>query len=309
MLVPQVRDGSFSTELLARYQRSEQALVLTLMEMVVNGVSTRNVTQITAELCGTSFAKSTVSALCAQLDPLVTAWNERPLGEQAFPFVLVDALLLKVREDERVRAEAGLLAIGVSAHQLVQLPGVAQTPRAVGPGPGGVRRPWRPRQGHPASLSARQCQGASWQRCQTHLTRDVREAAPKAVRAELHAHVQAVLAAPDPATARTLLQQLVETYADLCPTGRRHPGGGLRRRHDDATAVLAVLALPEPYRRRLRTTTSVERLNEEIRRRERVIRTFPTRASALRLLGAVLMEQHEQWTTGHRYLDMDAYWQ
>ncbi len=113
--VPQVRDGHFSTELFARYQRSEQALVLALMEMVVSGVSTRKVTQITEELCGASFSKSTVSALCAQLDPLVTAWNERSLSEQAFPFVLVDALVLKVREDERVRGLSGLVAIGVNA--------------------------------------------------------------------------------------------------------------------------------------------------------------------------------------------------
>ncbi len=79
LLVPQVRDGQFSTELFARYQRSEQALVLTLMEMVVNGVSTRKVARITEELCGTSFAKSTVSDLCKALDPVVTAWNERDL--------------------------------------------------------------------------------------------------------------------------------------------------------------------------------------------------------------------------------------
>ncbi len=96
--VPQVREGQFSPELFARYQRSEQALVLALMEMVVNGVSTRKVTAITEELCGTSFSKSTVSSLCARLDPLVTAWNERPLGEQAFPFILADALVVKVRE-------------------------------------------------------------------------------------------------------------------------------------------------------------------------------------------------------------------
>jgi putative transposase len=113
--VPQVRDGQFSPELFARYQRSEQALVLALMEMVVNGVSTRKVTAITEELWGTSFSKSTVSALCARLDPLVAAWNERPLGEQAFPFVLADALVIKVREQERVRTLAALIAIGINA--------------------------------------------------------------------------------------------------------------------------------------------------------------------------------------------------
>lgn len=312
--VPQVRDGEFSTDLFARYQRSEQALVLALMEMVVNGVSTRKVSQITEELCGTSFAKSTVSALCAQLDPLVTAWNERPLGEQAFPFVLVDALVLKVREDERVRAEAGLLAIGVNAHGYREILGL-QLGDSESEASWSSFLGWLKRRGlsdvdlvvsdaHGGLVKAiaRQCQGASWQRCQTHLTRDVLEAAPKAVREELHAHVQAVFAAPDPATARTLLQQLVETYAERAPQAVATLEAGF----DDATAVLA---LPEPYRRRLRTTNSVERLNEEIRRRERVIRIFPNRASALRLLGAVLMEQHEQWTTSHRYLDMDAYWQ
>ena len=170
--VPQVRDGEFSTELFARYQRSEQALVLALMEMVVNGVSTRKVTQITEELCGASFSKSTVSALCAQLDPLVTAWNERPLGEQAFPFVLVDALVLKVREDERVRALSGLLAIGVNAarlardsgaaarrqrvgSQLVGVPRLAQAARPLRRGSGRLRCPWRIGQRDPAPLPGR----------------------------------------------------------------------------------------------------------------------------------------------------------
>ncbi len=112
--VPQVREGQFSTELFARYQRSEQALILTLMEMVVNGVSTRKVAQITEELCGKEFAKSTVSDLCKGLDPLVQAWNERDLSQQRYPFVLVDALVLKVRERGQVRAMSALLAIGVN---------------------------------------------------------------------------------------------------------------------------------------------------------------------------------------------------
>lgn len=98
LLVPRMRNGKFSTDLFARYQRSEQALVLALMEMVVNGVSTRKVKQITEELCGTEFSKSTVSDLCKQLDPIVTAWNERSLSDTSYPFLLVDALYLNVRE-------------------------------------------------------------------------------------------------------------------------------------------------------------------------------------------------------------------
>ena len=312
--VPQVRDGEFSTELFARYQRSEQALVLALMEMVVNGVSTRKVTQITEELCGASFSKSTVSALCAQLDPLVSAWNERPLGEQAFPFVLVDALVLKVREDERVRALSGLLAIGVNAAGSREILGLhlgdseaeASWSSFLG---------WLKRRGltgvdlvvsdaHGGLVNAiqRHFQGATWQRCQTHLTRDVLEVTPKAIRNELHAQLRALFEAPDLATARTLLRQITATFAERAPKAVTILEAGF----DDATAVLA---LPDPYRRRLRTTNSVERLNEEIRRRERVIRIFPNRPSAIRLLGAFLLEQHEQWTTSYHYLDMAAYWQ
>lgn len=94
-----MRNGQFSTELFARYQRSEQALILALMEMVINGVSTRKVAKITEELCGTEFSKSTVSDLCKRLDPIVQAWNNRNLREHRYPFVLVDALVLKIRED------------------------------------------------------------------------------------------------------------------------------------------------------------------------------------------------------------------
>jgi len=114
LCVPQVREGGFSPELFARYQRSEQALILTLMEMVVNGVSTRKVARITEELCRTSFSKSAVSHLCRGLDPLVEAWNERDLGGARFPFVLVDALVIRVREDGRVRSCSALIASGVN---------------------------------------------------------------------------------------------------------------------------------------------------------------------------------------------------
>ncbi len=112
--VPRLRSGKFSTEMFAKYQRSEQALVLAMMEMVINGVSTRKISQITEELCGTQFSKSTVSELCKNLDPLVAAWNHRPLNETSYPFVVVDAMVTKVREDNRVRSRAFLMAFGVN---------------------------------------------------------------------------------------------------------------------------------------------------------------------------------------------------
>ena len=113
--VPRLRDGSFSPDLFARYQRHEQAFVLALLEMVINGVSTRKVTRITEELCGTELSTSAVSALCQQLDPVVTAWRTRPLTETPYPFLLVDALVLRVREGGHVRPRAGCVVMGVNA--------------------------------------------------------------------------------------------------------------------------------------------------------------------------------------------------
>ena len=121
--VPQTRDGSFSPEMFKRYQRSEQAFVLALMEMVVQGVSTRKVTEITETLWGATFSKSTVSALCAGLDPRVRAFNERPLAA-SYPFVLVDALVLTVREDDRVVSKAALIASGIRADGVREILGI-----------------------------------------------------------------------------------------------------------------------------------------------------------------------------------------
>jgi transposase-like protein len=312
--VPQVRDGVFSTELFARYQRSEQALILTLMEMVVNGVSTRKVARITEELCGTTFAKSTVSDLCKGLDPLVAAWNERDLSGQHYPFVLVDALVLKVREDSRVRALSALVAIGVNAAGYREILGLqlgdSESERSwmafftwlKSRGLAGVDLVVSDHHGGLVNAVRVQFQGASWQRCQTHLSANVADATPKAVHEEVQSRLHAIFDAPDPQTARTLLARFAADFEQTAPAAV----ATLERGFDDATAVFA---LPLHYRRRLRTTNSVERLNEEIRRRERVIRIFPSRDSALRLLGALLMEQDEAWTTGHRYFDMTSYWQ
>lgn len=112
--VPRLRNGTFSTELFARYQRSEQALLLALMEMVINGVSTRKIAAITEELCGEPLSKSTVSAWCQRLDPVVQGWNERRLQAKRYPFLLVDALVLKIREEGQVRARAALIAVGIN---------------------------------------------------------------------------------------------------------------------------------------------------------------------------------------------------
>ena len=312
--VPQVRDGSFSPTLFARYQRSEQAFVLALMEMVLNGVSTRKVAAITEELCGTRFSRSTVSHLCTALDARVQAWNERPLGGQAYPFVMVDALVVKVRRDDAVRATSALIVSGVNEQGMRELLGLWLGDREsegtwTDMFAGLKRRGLRGVEvlvsdDHAGLVKAvqRHFQGIRWQRCQVHLQRNVLGRTPRHLRAQMATGLRRIFQADDRATARAAFAALVATLEGKADRALTILEEGL----EDA---LAVLSLPEKYRVRLRTTNGMERLNEEIRRRERVIRIFPNEASARRLIGALLAEQHEVWSTGKRYFDMTEYFE
>ena len=312
--VPRIRGAKFTTELFMRYQRSEQALILTMMEMVVNGVSTRKVSQITEELCGTEFSKSTVSDLCKRLDPIVTAWNNRPLSNTQYPFVLVDALYLKIREDQRVRSRGAMVGVGINENgqrevlglmlgdteseeswtaffSWLKQRGLHGVDLVVSDDHGGLVRAIR-----------KQLQGVTWQRCQTHFMRNVLNAAPKHLQDEIYVHVRAILDAPDLEAARMLLGQTLAKFGEKAAKAMRILETGF----DDVTAVIC---LPDKYRQRLRTTNCVERLNGEVRRRERVIRIFPNRESAIRLIGAVLMELDEKWATEKKYCDMAEYFE
>ncbi len=202
---------------------------------------------------------------------------------QRFPFVLVDALVVKVREEGRVRAVSALVATGVNEQGYREVWG-CRLATARASGRGGVlhlaQRPWADgvdlvvsdHHGGLVKAVQVQFQGATWQRCQTHLSANIADATPKALQEEVHARLRPIFTAPDEATARTLLASFVADYQPSAPGAVKT----LERGFDDATAVLA---LPAPYRVRLRTTNGVERLNEEIRRRERVIRIFPNRDS------------------------------
>jgi len=312
--VPRLRNGKFTTDLFNRYQRSEQALLLALMEMVVNGVSTRKIEEITYELCGTEFSKSTISELCKNLDPIITAWNSRPLREKSFPFVIVDAMVIRVREEGRVRQRSVLIAVGINEDGYREVLGL-MIGDSESEDSWSEFFSWLKQRGlhgvdlvvsdHHSGLVQAICrhfQGATWQRCQTHFMRNILDKTPKALQKEIHAKLRAIFEAPDPRTARMLLNQVLDEYRDKAPKAMEI----LEEGFEDA---IAVLELPEPYRRRLRTTNMLERLNEEIRRRERVIRIFPSRESGIRLIGALLMEQDEKWASGRKYLDMTEYFE
>lgn len=308
--VPQTRDGSFSTDIFKRYQRSEQAFVLALMEMVVQGVSTRKVTAITEELCGASFSKSTVSELCAGLEPRVRAFNERRL-EGEYPFVLVDALFIKSREGDRVVSRAVLIVSGIRSDGYREILGVRigdtesfatwnETFRWLkGRGLNGVMFLISDDHAGLTEAAAKYFQGASWQRCQVHLMRNILGQCANKHRAEVAAAAKLVLQATDMAEAKRRLADFIERFAKTAPKS-------VACLEDGFEDAMAVMALPKKYRKRLRSTNMQERLNEEVRRRERVIRIFPNDESALRLIGALLAEKNEVWQE-RKYLDMDEF--
>ena len=320
--VPRLRGGGeFSTDLFERYQRSEQAFVVALMEMVIQGVSTRKVTAITEELCGASFSKSTVSALCARLDPIVDAWRNRPLSGHCYPFVLVDGFGIRVREDGQVRQRSALIAFGVNERGYREVLGlligdseseaswselfVSLKERGLC-GVDLVVSDQRKRAclAHQGLVNAvrRHFQGAMWQRCQAHFVRNIMDACPDKEREFVLSQVRQILDAPSIELARERLSAALAACSVKAGTGKAM--ACLESGFEDA---IAVLALPARYRRRLRTTNGVERVNEELRRRERVIRIFPNRESGMRILSALLMEMDESWSTGKVYLDMAEY--
>ena len=308
--VSQTRDGRFSPEIFKRYPRSEQAFVLALMEMVVHGVSTRKGTEITEALCGASFSKSTVSALGAHLDPRVRTFNERRLTA-SYPFVWVDALGIAVREDDRVVSKAALVATGIRDDGVREILGLEIRDSESfaawedffkglkGRGLKGVLEGISDSHAGLVEAARKPFQGVSWQRCQVHLLCHLLGHTPSRHRAEVAAHVQRIFQAPDLAEARRHLAAVVTRFDKIAPKAV----ACLEEGFEDAVSVMG---LPETYRQRLRTTHMQERLNEEIRRRERGIRIFPGVESARRLLGALLVEQHEAGA-GRCSLNMDEF--
>ncbi|HYQ82892.1 MAG TPA: IS256 family transposase [Rubrobacter sp.] len=312
LLVPQDREGTFSTRLFARYQRNEKALVLALMQMYVEGVSTRKVKDITEELCGTSFSKSLVSSLATHLDAELEAWRNRPLEAEGYPYLLVDARYEKVRVGSRIVSQGVLVVSGVrrtDGMREVLAVEVADTEseatyqdlfRSL------KRRGFEgvelvvsdDHEGLKAAVS-RHFQGAAHQRCQVHYTRNLLGMVGASKRKELGADLRAIFAAPNRDEALRIASSAAEKWRKK---GHEKVAGHIEEHIEEC---LSCLAFPESHRRRIRTTNGLERLNQEIKRRTRVVRIFPNRESCLRLVTALAMEQSEEWITGRRYLDME----
>ena len=310
--VPRHRNVPFKTALFDNYQRNEQALISTMMEMVVQGVSTRNVQKVTEELCGEAFSKSTVSEICKELDIPVRQFKDRLLPDH-YPFVVVDAIYLKVREDHRVKSKALFVAIGInntghkevigfdaydaektstwkSFFESLRSRGLRGVDIIVSDAHSGLRE------------AIKECfGGSSWQRCQAHFVRNILDKCPKKYAAGLASELRDMFNASTTEEARRLEKSIFDEYKDVA-------GESMCILEDGFEDSIIIMALPSKYRVALRTSNIIERENREIRRREKVIQIFPNTDSIIRLLGAVLMDDHNNWSNTHRLFDMKEYY-
>ena len=304
--LPQVRDGSFYPSALERGLRSERALTLALAEMYVQGVSTRKVAAITEQLCGVQLDSMQVSRAAQQLDEQLTKWRERRLGKTRYLYL--DARYEKVRIDGQVRDAAVLLAMGVLEDGRRALLGVSVAvseqevhwrqflQSLVERGLSGVELIIS--DAHTGLVAARKAVfgGLPWQRCQFHLQQTAQAFVPRQeMKREVAAAIRAIFNAPSRSAAESLLAQTVQQYAKSASK--------LATWLETAIPEgLTVLAFPASHQQRLRTTNGLERLNQEIRRRTRVVGIFPNEASCLRLVTALAMETSDEWEAGKVYL-------
>lgn len=306
--VPRDREGAFQTAIFDRYQRSEKALALSLMEMYILGVSTRKVKEITETLCGISFSASLVSSLSEKLDAALEAWRNRPI-EGEWPYIFVDALYLKVRYEGKVVSMAASVVIGVNkeGYRSILTVDVSHSEneadygdlfkKLIERGLKGVQLVISDNhQGMRKAIDSN-FTGVCWQRCQVHFMRNFLSRLRKKDRSWAMAALKDVFNAPDKEQAEQRLKSLVDGLYESDPELAEWL-------EENGPETLSVFSFPEQHRKRIRTTNCLERQNEEIRRRTRVIRIFPHRKSCLRLISALCQEKDEEWTTGKRYLDM-----
>lgn len=307
--VPQVREGGFYPNALEKGIRSERALLMTLAEMYVHGVSTRKVAAITEQLCGTQISASQVSRATQTLDEELEAWRNRPLGEVVYLYL--DARYEKVRQAGSVRDAAILMASGVKkdgkrtvlglsvslseaeAHWRSFLEGLVKR------GLEGVQLIIS--DDHAGMEAARKAifSGIPWQRCQFHLQQNAQAYVPKVgLRTEVAEDIRKIFDAQDRDTAERYLRESVKKYARIAPKLADWMEVNLPE-------GFTVFAFPRLHQKRLRTSNTLERLSQEIKRRTRVVRVFPNEDACLRLVSAVLMEFSEDWEYGRIYLNME----
>jgi len=305
--VPRTRSGEFSTQIFEKYSRSDKAFLLSMMEMVVNGVSTRKVSKVVEQLCGEKVSKSMVSELTKELEPIVEKWAERPLNTQYYRYIYVDATYMKVREYHRVVSKAVYVALGVNSQDKREIIGfkVAGTES---------KKSWReffdtlvarglqsPKlvisDAHEGLKSAikEKFLGTSWQRCTVHFMRNIIGAMPKKDSKEARTYIKEIFRARSADISRDLKNEFIEKYG--ADTKYQKAISILDEGYEDAVQFYAEPLITHMH---IRTTNVLERINVEIKRRSRAINVFPNQDSAYRLIGSVLKDYDETLDPGGR---------
>ncbi|MGH2618213.1 MAG: IS256 family transposase [Thermomicrobiales bacterium] len=308
--VPRVRDGSYFPALLEPRTRAERALAAVVQEAYVGGVSTRRVDGLVKSLGLEGISKSQVSRLCADLDAEVERFRSRPLREP-YPYLWLDATFVKVREAGRVVSQAVVVAVGVTASGVREVLGVDVGPSEDGAfwlhflrslaarGLAGVQLVTSDAHEGLRQAIAAVLHGASWQRCRVHFLRNALALVPKAAQHLVAATLRTGVAQPTPEAAQAQWRQVADGFRDHWPR--------LADLMDAAEAdVLAYLAFPAAHWRQLWSTNPLERLNKELKRRTNVVGIFPNPAAVVRLVGALLSEQHDEWQVGRRYFGAES---
>lgn len=308
--VPRVRDGSFFPSLLDPRKRAARALVAVVQEAYVQGVSTRRVDDLVQALGLQGISKSQVSRLCQELDAEVERFRTRRL-EGPYPYVWLDATFVKVREAGRVVSQAVVLAIGVKATGEREVLGLDVGPSEDGAfwvqflrglvarGLGGVRLVISDAHEGLKDAIRAVLQGAGWQRCRVHFVRNALAYVPKSAAQMVAATIRTVFVQPDEAGAREQWRRVTDTFQARFP----RLATLLEAAEDD---VLAYLAFPPGHWTKIWSNNPLERLIKEVKRRTDVIGIFPNTPAVIRLVGAVLAEQHEEWQVTRRYLSMES---
>jgi putative transposase len=305
LAIPKLRTGSYFPSFLEPRRRAEQALVAVVAEAYVQGVSTRKVEALVQSLGIDGLSKSEVSRLCASLDDQVAAFRERRL-EAEYPYIWLDARYEHVREDGRVQSMAVIVAYGVRADGVRDVLGLAveasedlERWRAflqelVARGVRGVRLVIS--DAHPGLKQAIRevFVGASWQRCRVHFLRNVLAGVPKTAQAMVAATVRTIFEQSSRQAAHAQLRHVVGLLADRFPRV-------VRLLEDAEEEVFTFYDFPLAHRRQIYSTNPLERLNKELKRRSAVVGIFPNRAAVLRLFGAILAEQSDEWRVGRHY--------
>ena len=310
--IPKLRQGSYFPDwLLERRKRAERALTTVVATCYLLGVSTRRMDKLVSTLGISGLSKSQVSVMAKELDTAVEAFRTRPLDAGPYTFVAADALVLKVREGGRVVNVHALIATGVNAEGYREILGIDVTTAEDGAGWLAFWRSLTARglsgvklvtsdahAGLVAAIGAT-VPGAAWQRCRTHYATNLMAVTPKASWPWVRTLLHSVYDQPDADSVAAQYDRIVDALVDKLPKVADHLEGA---RPD----LLAFTAFPKQIWRQIWSNNPQERLNKEIRRRTDVVGIFPDRGALIRLVGAVLAEQHDEWAESRRYLGLDV---